>query len=564
MRKTWYSGFATAAFRIAAIYFVVSALWIVFSDETLSRIVHNPRTITQISIYKGWAFVFLSALLIYFLVRKGIQESEKANLLTVDIIDSMTECFFSLDHDFVVQHYNKATEIVLGLPKGEVIGKRLFDAFGTIKDTDFGLKFLAALQDKQPSSFETYVQPWDKWCDIHIWPHPNGISVYLLDITERKCMEDKLRKSESKFAKAFQYGPQIVTISSLDDGVYVDVNDSFVETLKYSEEEAIGHSALDLGIWTYPSQRDSAIALLNEHCPLRNQEVTFTAKDGNVIDCLCSFDIIEIEDRKCLISISNDITDRKKAEEALKTLNTELEQRVQTRTNELQTALHELESFSYSVSHDLSTPLRAIAGFASLIKQDAGKTLDAENADYLNRIIRAAERMSELINDLLALSRVTEYEMNLQTIDFSTLTDTILHNLSGDPNRDVVCYIEKGITATGDIQLLRLLMENLLGNAWKFTSRTESPIIEFFTFHEDGRTVYCVKDNGAGFEQQYADRLFQPFQRLHTADEFEGSGIGLATVARVIKRHGGTIWAEGKVNSGASFYFTLSSASTTS
>jgi PAS domain S-box-containing protein len=558
MRKIWYSSFGTAAFRIAAIYFVVSALWIVFSDETLSRVVHNPRLITHISIYKGWAFVFLSALLIYFLVRKGIQESEKANLLTVDIIDSMTECFFSLDYNLVVQHYNKAAEIVLGIPKGEVIGKKLFDAFGVIKDTDFGLKILKALQEKQPSSFETYVQSWDKWCDIHIWPHPNGISVYLMDISERKRIEDKLRKSESKFAKAFQYGPQIVAISSFDDGVYLDVNDSFIDRLKYSRDEAIGRSSLDLGIWTYPAQRENAIALINDHCPLRNHEVTFTAKDGSIIDCLCSFDIIEIEDRKCLLSISNDITDRKKAEEALKVLNTELEQRVQSRTNELQTALHELETFSYSVSHDLSTPLRAIAGFAALIKQDIGHTLDAENADYLNRIIRAAERMSELINDLLALSRVTEYEMNLQTVDFSTLTDTILNNLSSASDRDVVCYIERGITATGDIQLLRLLMENLLGNAWKFTSHTEDPIIEFFTFQENGQTVYCIKDNGAGFEQQYADRLFLPFQRLHTSDEFEGNGIGLATVARVIKRHGGTIWAEGKINAGASFYFTLS------
>jgi PAS domain S-box-containing protein len=379
-----------------------------------------------------------------------------------------------------------------------------------------------------------------------------------MDISERKRIEDKLRKSESKFAKAFQYGPQIVAISNFEDGVYLDVNDSFIDRLKYSRDEAIGRSSLDLGIWTYPSQREIAIALLNDHCPLRNHEVTFTAKDGSIIDCLCSFDIIEIEDRKCLLSISNDITDRKKAEEALKILNTELEHRVQSRTNELQTALHELETFSYSVSHDLSTPLRAIVGFASLMKHDIEHTLDAENADYLNRIIRAAERMSELINDLLALSRVTEYEMNLRTVNFSTLTDSILNTLSSDSDRDVVCYIEKDITATGDIQLLRLLMENLLGNAWKFTLRTENPIIEFFTFQEDGRTVYCIRDNGAGFEQQYADRLFLPFQRLHTTEEFEGNGIGLATVARVIKRHGGTIWAEGKINAGASFYFTLS------
>jgi len=558
MLKTRYSGFTSASFRIAAIYFVVGALWILFSDETLSRMVNDPEHITHISMYKGWAFVFLSALLIYFLVRKGINESEKANLLTVGIIDSMSECFFSLDYDLVVKHYNKSAESVLGIPKSIVVGKSFFDAFQEIKDTDFGMTFLTALQDKQPSSFETYVQAWDKWCDIHIWPHPNGISVYLMDITERKCMEDKLRKSESKFAKAFQYGPQIVTISSFDDGVYLDVNESFIETLKYSPEEAIGHSALDLGIWKYTAQRANAIALLNEHCPLRNQEVTFTAKDGSIVDCLCSFDIIEIENRKCLLSISNDITDRKKAEEALKTLNVELEQRVQSRTYELQTALHELESFSYSVSHDLSTPLRAIAGFASLIKHDIGHTLDAENADYLNRIIRAAERMSELINDLLALSRVTEYEMNLQTVDFSALTDSIYNSLSSDSDRNVVCYIENGISATGDVQLLRILMENLLGNAWKFTSHTASPIIEFFTFQEDGRTVYCIRDNGAGFEQQYSDRLFLPFQRLHTSEEFEGNGIGLATVARVIKRHGGRIWAEGKVNAGASFYFTLS------
>jgi|GEM_PF-6840544 len=558
MRKTWYSGFGTAAFRIAAIYFVVSALWIVFSDETLSQIVHNSDLITKISIYKGWAFVFLSAVLIYFLVRKGINESEKANLLTVDIIDSMTECFFSLDNDLVVKHFNKAAESILGIPRSRVLGKKLFDAFEEIKDTEFGITFINALQNRQPSSFEIYSQPWGKWCDIHIWPHPNGISVYFLDISERKRVEDKLRKSENKFVKAFQYGPQIVTISRLDDGVYLNVNDSFIETLKFSEEEVVGRSALELGIWTDPKQREDIVAHLNQHCPLRNCEVAFTAKNGNIIDCLCSFDIIEIEDRKCLLSISNDITDRKKAEEALKTLNTELEQRVHLRTNELRTALQELESFCYSVSHDLSTPLRAITGFASLLKQDIGLSLDEQNNDYLNRIIRAGTRMSELISDLLRLSRVSEYDMNLQKVDLSAQADTILKDLSSDSNRNPVCHIEKGVVADGDAQLLKLLMDNLLGNAWKFTSNTANPIIEFFTFNEDGHTVYCIRDNGAGFGQQYADRLFIPFQRLHTTEEFEGNGIGLATVARVIKRHGGNIWAEGKIDSGASFYFTLS------
>jgi signal transduction histidine kinase len=219
----------------------------------------------------------------------------------------------------------------------------------------------------------------------------------------------------------------------------------------------------------------------------------------------------------------------------------------------------ELEAYSYSVSHDLRAPLRAIDGFSHLLAERLADRLDAESSEYLGRVRTAVQRMSGLIDDLLELGRVSRKEIVRQEVDLSQCAREIIEELAARHDaRRVDCAVEEGIRASGDPQLLRTALQNLLENAWKYTSKTAAARIEFSaTRAPAGRMTYRVSDNGAGFDMCYAEKLFQPFQRLHNPREFEGSGIGLATVARIVRRHGGDIGADGEVGRGATFWFSL-------
>ena|SRR5690242_3216915 len=260
--------------------------------------------------------------------------------------------------------------------------------------------------------------------------------------------------------------------------------------------------------------------------------------------------------------ISTDITARRQAEEQVRKLNAELEQRVRERTAELETTARELDAFAYSVSHDLRAPLRSIHGFSRFLEEDYSDRLDDAGREYVARIKSSVAKMGQLIDDLLRLSRATRTELNREPVDISALATEIIEEIRGaEPDRQVEVDIASGLVTTGDSHLLRLALDNLLSNAWKFTGKCEHAAISVGSERQASEQVFFVRDNGAGFNKRYEHKLFDPLQRLHTADEFEGNGIGLAIVHRILSRHGGRIWAESELGKGATFFFTVTSSS---
>jgi len=286
--------------------------------------------------------------------------------------------------------------------------------------------------------------------------------------------------------------------------------------------------------------------------------VTITPSQMQLAEAMAGYAAVILENANAHAALEDRAEALAASEERFRTLSEELEQRVIERTAELQAANDELEAFSYSVSHDLRAPLRSMDGFCQVLVEDYGDRLDAEGIQYLQRVRMASQRMADLIDGLLGLSRVTRTQITREPVDLSALATSILAGLrEAAPERRVAVEIAAGVKARGDRRLLRVVLENLLRNAWKFTAKHSTARIEFGATKAAGARVFFVRDDGAGFDMAYQDKLFGAFQRLHGMTEFEGTGIGLATVQRIVHRHGGRVWAEGEVEHGATFSFTL-------
>lgn len=396
----------------------------------------------------------------------------------------------------------------------------------------------------------------------------NVILGTVIDISKLKATEQELRSSEQRLRILIdKAGVGVAHMDSLT-GRFLQINQKYCDLVGYSHDEL---QTIDFQTLTYPEDLEKDLKLMEQLKAGEIREFSiekrYIRKDGSIVWALLIVSPLwqPGEPPSTHIGIIHDITDWKRAEFALqyseaqlRKFNLELEQRVAERTSQLQVANQELEAFAYSVSHDLRAPLRAIDGFSRILLEDHASQLNDQARALIDRLRGANQNMSQLVDALLGLSRTARTEIYKEKINLSQLAKNIRDDITSTaPERPTQWKIAPNIIAYGDARLLRIVLENLLGNAWKFTARHPEPRIEFGMRIIDDQKVYFVSDNGVGFNMEYAGKLFGAFQRLHSVQEFDGTGIGLATVQRIIHRHGGHIWAEAAIDQGATFYFTL-------
>jgi len=467
----------------------------------------------------------------------------------------------------VVVDVNPCLIELLGYSHEVFLGKHLWE-IGLFKDIAGSKEAFLDLQDKGYIRFEDMPLETSEGERIDVEFTSNVFDVGdkklvqcdIRDITERKRAKEALRGSEDKLRLIIDTSPVgICTVDPL--GNFVMTNPAYEQMLGYSKEELRGLSFYDV---THPEDRPKNKELFQSLFSLTSSgfsmEKRYVRKDGATIDVAVNATGVMDATGHARFGTAfvRDITERRQAEAEIKQLNNELEQRVLERTAALKAANQELESFSYSVSHDLRAPLRAIDGFSLVLLEDHAQQLDPEAQEHLDRIRTATQRMGRLIDDLLGLSRMNRQPLHKAPIELGPIVQETMEQLRAEQaDRRIELTLGDLPPCQGDAHLLGAVWTNLLSNALKFTSKQPVAVIEVGSEIQAGECVYFVKDNGAGFDMAYVDKLFGVFQRLHTKFDFPGTGIGLATVQRIIHRHGGRIWAEGKVDRGATFYFTL-------
>jgi len=382
-----------------------------------------------------------------------------------------------------------------------------------------------------------------------------NVLVVCQDITDRRRAEQALQKSEIRFRRLFEAAKDGIIIINAETEQIVDINPFLVEMLGYSREEVIGNKLWDIGALADVAENRACFAELQQEEYIRYEDLPLVTKDGRQINLEFVSNSYTVDGTKMIQCNIRDISDRKRAEQEIQRLNADLV----ARAAELEAANSELEAFNYTVAHDLRQPLSMVNGYCQAIDKLCGEQLQEDCKDYVREAYNSTLRMNQLIDSLLNFSRLGHVEPHREMTNLSELAHEVIKALKLTESKRLVDFrIADGILANGEASLLRVVLDNLLGNALKYTGMCERAVIEFGVRDIDGVPTYFVRDNGAGFDMADADKLFTPFQRISSAEKYRGFGIGLATVQRIIRRHGGKVWAEGEPGKGACIFFTLS------
>lgn len=550
---------------------LVIVLWLAFA--TLVKPYHFPQ---QEKI--GYAFILAGAISIAMLAfiswryaQKEIERLQQEDKIRLSearfrvLLDSAPDAVVIVDNEARIHMLNNQTEHWFGYTREQLIGQPIeilvperarhthtsyrnhFLAHPSTRPMGANLDLTGRRSDGSEFPMEVSLSPANFGDEI--W-----VTAIVRDVTARKEMEAARLLAQTRLSELVANLPVgVFRILGNDIAHFREVNPAMVEIFAArSAEELMRRSLQSL----FYETKDWMIyqEYVKGNFRMHTLDLHFRKLDGR--DFFGSLTIAAKRNNDELVfdGILEDITERKIQSEHIQTLNAHLA----NRSAELEIINRELEAFSYSVSHDLRAPLRAMDGFSSTLLKDYGDKLDERGRDRLQRVRSAAQKMANLIDDLLNLSRVTRTELNWETVDLSGLAREICADLQqADGSRRVRCQIQPNLQTVGDRRLLGIVFTNLLNNAWKFTGQKSSPSVEVGRQDEGDEPVFFVRDNGAGFDMAYAAKLFGAFQRLHDASEFPGTGIGLATVQRIIHKHGGRIWAESQVGAGTTFYFTL-------
>jgi PAS domain S-box-containing protein len=488
------------------------------------------------------------------LIRQKLQD--KVDAVTRElagVFEKISDGFIMLDNEFRYTYVNHKTGEMVNRVPASLIGKCVWDEFPDAVNSGTYLAFRQAMEEQQYICNIDYYQPLDLWQENHIYPSPTGLSVFIRDISDQKRAQEKIARSERIYKTIASGIPGSVICLFDQEYRYLLVEGDMLEKFGYSKERLSGQKAED--VLTHERFED----LLPDLQRVFSGEVFSRHINRNGYDIMVRY--VPLVDENggiyAAMSVGIDITELQHAYRSISDLNLNLEKKVNERTEQLQVLNKELESFSYSVSHDLRAPLRAVNGYATMLEEDYAGVFDDEGMRLLKVIQRNATRMGTLIDDLLSFSRLGRKELNKTMVNMNEVVKSVLAEIRQAGTYNIRVETGDLHQALADHTLIYQVFTNLISNALKYSSKNPDALVQVFSEEQEDCYVYTVQDNGVGFDTRYMHKLFGVFQRLHPPDEFEGTGVGLAIVEKLVSKHGGTIRAASEIGKGAAFSFSL-------